>query len=235
MLHKQKHTWLSLAGLSLRELVLRRSLSPRGFLSGLLSGQMPTLLLIVCSISLAAAQEPAADARLNDARARAQQAIGLMQGQLKQELAAALSQGGNVASIRICRERAPQIAADISRQLGVQIRRTSERWRNPVNAPDSFESGVLRQFAAAAPAARELSQLRFEEVLTSNDGDRLHVMQAIAVQEPCLLCHGEALAEPIRDSIRLLYPNDHAIGFRAGELRGAFSVSVPITSASPQP
>lgn len=196
---------------------------------------LPALVLTVGSIATAAAQEAAVGTRLHEARTLAQQAIGLMQSQLKQELAAALNQGGNVASIRICRERAPQIAADISRQLGVQIRRTSERWRNPVNAPDSFESGVLRQFAAAAPAARDVGELRFEEVLTSSGGERLHVMQAIAIQEPCLLCHGEALAEPIRDSIRLLYPSDHATGFRAGELRGAFSVSVPLTPASPLP
>ncbi|HEX4911205.1 MAG TPA: DUF3365 domain-containing protein [Permianibacter sp.] len=173
------------------------------------------------------AAEPDA-ATLAQARARADQAISEMQRQLKLELQTALQQGGGVAAIRVCRERAPAIATQMNQRFGVTIRRTSERWRNPANAPDTFESGVLKQFAAAAAAAPDVNQLRFEEVLNGSGAPRLHVMQAIALQGPCVMCHGSELSDEIRDSLRLLYPADHATGFQPGELRGAFSVSVSL-------
>lgn len=188
-----------------------------------------TLLYGVSALLAAtvAATEPDA-AALAQARTNADQAIREMQRQLKLELQTALQQGGGVAAIRVCRERAPVIAAQLNQTLGVTIRRTSERWRNPANAPDTFESGVLKQFAAAAAAAAEVNQLRFEEVLNDQGQPRLHVMQAIALQGPCVMCHGAELSDDIRDSLRLLYPADHATGFSPGELRGAFSVSVPL-------
>lgn len=191
--------------------------------------QIRTMLCGVSALLAAtvAAVEPDA-AALAQARAHADQAISEMQRQLKLELQTALQQGGGVAAIRVCRERAPIIAAQLNQTLGVTIRRTSERWRNPANAPDTFESGVLKQFAAAAAAAPDVNQLRFEEVLNDQGQPRLHVMQAIALQGPCVMCHGTELREDIRDSLRLLYPADHAIGFSPGELRGAFSVSVPL-------
>ncbi|MFZ5841952.1 MAG: Tll0287-like domain-containing protein [Pseudomonadota bacterium] len=192
-----------------------------------------SLLLAACAVvlttSLTAAEPDAA--ALATARARAELAISEMQRQLKLELQTALQQGGGVSAIRICRERAPAIAAELNQKLGVSIRRTSERWRNPVNAPDTFESGVLKQFAAAAAAAPDINQLRFEEVLNGSGAPRLHVMQAIALQGPCVMCHGTELSDEIRDSLRLLYPSDHATGFSPGELRGAFSVSVPLEPA----
>lgn len=183
-------------------------------------------------VATVAAGEPDT-ATLQQARARADQAISEMQRQLKLELQTALQQGGGVAAIRVCRERAPAIATQLNQSLGVTIRRTSERWRNPANAPDTFESGVLKQFAAAAAAAPDINQLRFEEVLNGSGAPRLHVMQAIALQGPCVMCHGTELSDEIRDSLRLLYPSDHATGFSPGELRGAFSVSVPLASTPP--
>ena len=191
--------------------------------------QIRTMLCSVSALLAAtvAAVEPDA-ATLAQARARADQAISEMQRQLKLELQTALQQGGGVAAIRVCRERAPAIATQLNQTLGVTIRRTSERWRNPANAPDTFESGVLQQFAAAAAAAPDVNQLRFEEVLNGQGQPRLHVMQAIALQGPCVMCHGSELSDEIRDSLRLLYPADHATGFSPGELRGAFSVSVPL-------
>ena len=193
--------------------------------------------IVLCSLSALLATTVAAvepeTATLAQARARADQAISEMQRQLKLELQTALQQGGGVAAIRVCRERAPAIATQMNQRFGVTIRRTSERWRNPANAPDTFESGVLKQFAAAAAAAPDVNQLRFEEVLNGSGAPRLHVMQAIALQGPCVMCHGSELSDEIRDSLRLLYPADHATGFQPGELRGAFSVSVPLSSAAP--
>jgi hypothetical protein len=50
-------------------------------------------------------------------------------------------------------------------------------------------------------------------------------MKAIPTAEVCLVCHGENIAPNIQAKLAELYPNDKAIGFNVGELRGAFSVT----------
>ena len=38
------------------------------------------------------------------------------------------------------------------------------------------------------------------------------------------MCHGKAIAEEVAQQIAELYPEDRAVGFRPGELRGVFWV-----------
>ncbi|MFN7177274.1 MAG: DUF3365 domain-containing protein, partial [Thermaurantiacus sp.] len=56
--------------------------------------------------------------------------------------------------------------------------------------------------------------------------ERLRYMRAIPTAPQCLACHGpeEAIAPAVRAAIAERYPDDRATGFRAGELRGAFSI-----------
>ena len=56
--------------------------------------------------------------------------------ELKGELGKAMAAGGPVAAISVCRERAPAIAARLSRESGAAVGRTALRVRNPANAPD---------------------------------------------------------------------------------------------------
>ncbi len=44
--------------------------------------------------------------------------------------------------------------------------------------------------------------------------------------EPCLMCHGSGLDPALKAEIERLYPDDQATGFKAGELRGAFTVTI---------
>jgi hypothetical protein len=48
------------------------------------------------------------------------------------------------------------------------------------------------------------------------------------VQEKCLACHGDpAEIDPaVRQVVAVTFPADAAVGYRAGDLRGAISVRV---------
>jgi hypothetical protein len=52
-------------------------------------------------------------------------------------------------------------------------------------------------------------------------------LKAILVQPQCLACHGGPLAAPVKAAIASRYPGDRAMGYAAGELRGAFVVEWP--------
>jgi hypothetical protein len=51
--------------------------------------------------------------------------------------------------------------------------------------------------------------------------------QAILMGAPCLTCHGavETQAPELRLALQAAYPGDEAVGYREGELRGAFSLA----------
>ena len=140
----------------------------------------------------------------------------------------AIAEGGPTAAVRACQALAPQIASEHSQQAW-QLGRTSLKVRNPDNAPDAWERAVLERFASAAEAGTPVKELRHGEEV---DG-QYRYMQAIAVGEPCLACHGTAIKAEVREAIDQYYPHDQARGYQVGELRGAFTLSRPITQEAP--
>ena len=144
---------------------------------------------------------------------------------LKAQLVAAIASGGAVAAIPVCKTIAPQIGGDISKAHGFEIRRTSLKVRNPTNAPDAFEQRVLADFAQKLAAGADPMTIEHSEVVSDAGKKTFRYMKAIpTAAEPCLACHGGALKDDVKAEIAKLYPSDMATGFKAGELRGAFSV-----------
>jgi hypothetical protein len=56
-------------------------------------------------------------------------------------------------------------------------------------------------------------------------------MKPIVTAPLCLTCHGETLAPGVAAAVESRYPQDRAVGFAAGDLRGAFHVSWRDTNA----
>jgi hypothetical protein len=159
--------------------------------------------------------------------------------ELKGELGRAIEQGGPVAAITVCKDRAPAIAARLSGQSGARVSRTALRVRNPGNAPDELQRAVLEQFAeqlAAAPAgsaAGEPPEAVFE--IKGANGIERRYMRAIPTDALCLTCHGATLSPELAAAIQRDYPADSATGFAQGQLRGAFSVIWPAVAVAPAP
>jgi hypothetical protein len=68
--------------------------------------------------------------------------------------------------------------------------------------------------------------------LSLADG-RVGYVEPIYMQSLCLTCHGESLATDVADEIKRRYPQDEAIGFKPGELRGIFWLEFPATEEIP--
>lgn len=179
-----------------------------------------SLLLPTVLAFLACTPAGGDDARLEESRALVQ-AFG---ARLKGELKKGLEQGGPVAAVNICKDVAPQIASELSRQSGARVRRVSLRYRNPGNAPDDWQVRVLEDFESRAAVVEKPAPL--EHFVTGDDG-RDQYMSAIRIDGVCLACHGETLAPPLQERLDAEYPHDKAIGYRLGDVRGAFSVSWP--------
>ena len=137
-----------------------------------------------------------------------------------------LQKSGPLEAISVCNIEAPKIAASISYNSNVLIKRTSLKLRNPQNAPDAWEQKQLEEFQNRFNTGTDITSLEFYEFMKADSGKWFRYMKAISVGEPCLLCHGENIAPPIGAKLQEYYPNDLATGYRVGELRGAFSVKI---------
>lgn len=144
--------------------------------------------------------------------------------QLQAELKSALQEGGPVQAVKVCKEVAPRIAADISEQSGAHVTRTSLRYRNPANAPQAWQLPVLRGFDQQAKAAKSTAPLEFFE---SHSSGSSQYMRAIPTDGVCLACHGDVIAPALQEVLQQEYPNDLAVGYELGDVRGAFSVTWP--------
>lgn len=182
---------------------------------------MPALILVFL-ISAAAPTVVLPPEAVQDCRdATARLTSGLMA-----ELTKAMTDGGAAAALTVCREKAPAIAASVSKEKGLTVRRTALKVRNPENRPDAWEAEVLKEFERRLAGGEDPASIeRFD--LTEAGGKRiLRYMKAIPAKEACLQCHGDpaAMKPEVKAAVAKLYPDDAAVGFRAGDLRGAFSV-----------
>lgn len=157
-------------------------------------------------------------------------AAGLLASGLMAELTKAMTDGGATAALAVCRDKAPAIASSVSKEKGLTVRRTALRVRNPENRPDAWEAEVLKEFERRLAGGEDPASIeRFD--LTEAGGKRiLRYMKAIPAKEACLQCHGDpaAMKPEVKASVAKLYPDDAAVGFKAGDLRGAFSVTRPL-------
>lgn len=147
--------------------------------------------------------------------------------ELSSELQAAMKEGGPEAAIRVCRDQAPAIKSRLSRETGWKITRVGTRVRNPLlGMPDEHEARILERFQRQLDDGAKMKELEHADVKEAGDTRYFRYMRAIGAQEQCLGCHGPSEKQPeaLRKQLDEQYPRDKATGYRAGDLRGAFSV-----------
>ena len=151
---------------------------------------------------------------------------------LKQELQSGMQEGGPINAISVCNLSAPAIANTYSVSRGWDVGRTSLKVRNPANAPDAWERSVLESFEERKAAGEAPAKMEHYEVVREDGVKQLRYMKAIPTAQLCLACHGESVDSITRTRLEKLYPEDQALGYKAGDIRGAFSISQPLDTAS---
>ena len=148
--------------------------------------------------------------------------VNQFQKNLKTELMNAIATRQPSGAIEVCRSVAPAIADSFSTE-GWSIRRVSDKNRNPDNRATSDEMAVLAQFIDSAdnPPKYVLIDTLAE--------DSVHVFRYYApiyTQQLCLNCHGgmQTLSPGVYQAVKKAYPDDRAVGYTLGQLRGMFVV-----------
>jgi hypothetical protein len=187
------------------------------------------LILVALAVTAAPAAQTelrswrasAAPAEFRQAISRADLIVATMQDAVLRELTDALARGGPSSAISFCHLDATFVAQRVGRGEGIAAGRTSDRLRNPTNAP--------KPWAAALVAAHAGKPARSVEGFAVDLGDTIGVLRPIAERPMCAGCHGplDTLSPAVRNQLLDRYPRDRAVGFKEGEIRGWFWVEMP--------
>jgi hypothetical protein len=138
---------------------------------------------------------------------------------LSKALIAAVNAGGFAHAVTFCNEKAYPITNTYATE-GITIRRSSLKYRNPSNRPDSLEAAVLNDFLFSEAKPR---LIRKEGIV--------HYIKPILLQPMCLNCHGkkgEHILPEVQTAIDASYPDDQATGYAPRELRGIWHIAFAI-------
>jgi len=157
---------------------------------------------------------------LQPAVQRAESGIRLLRVSVQNKLMELLSTKGPVAAMDVYRREMYFLQVDVAERQGIALGQTSDRLRNPANAPRPWATALVT--AAAGK--------RFEGVPTYvvDLGDKVGVLAPIPVGDTCAMCHGPAKFRPpdVDALLKATYPHDRANDYTNGDLRGFYWAEV---------
>ncbi|GLR17681.1 Tll0287-like domain-containing protein [Portibacter lacus] len=139
---------------------------------------------------------------------------------LSQELKKSMEEGGIEKAIAYCNINALPITDSLSNEYHAEIKRTSAKYRNPKNAPTMAEGKVLLAYQELKDKGEDMKP-KLAEV-----GGKQIFYAPIVMQEMCMKCHGPKDQISAYDKILAKYPTDLATGYKTGDLRGMWSITL---------
>jgi len=108
------------------------------------------------------------------------------------------------------------------------IRRTSLQVRNPANTPDAPDRAALELIRDQLEQGDEVSKVLVQRVTLPGQPVEWRVYRPLVTLKQCLECHGpvETLAPGVIDTLKVFYPTDQAVDFKAGAWRGLIRASI---------
>ena len=179
--------------------------------------------LTLCGLLLISLSAFAADDMLLD---EARKVAGAVPPRLLTVLNEEITKNGPASAITVCNEKAPQMDRAASEQTGWAIRRVSLRNRNTKAVPDAWERAALEEFDRRVAAGDNPAALEKSGMMEEGNRKEFRYMKALPVQQVCLACHGMAdkVLPEVAERLRSLYPEDKAVGYAIGQIRGAITI-----------
>ena len=144
-------------------------------------------------------------------------------------LQAAMANGGPENAIGVCNTQAPEIAQNLSTKHQLQVARVGTRARNAVmGQPNEWQALALKQFEARLASGDKPHDIEYVQLTKSGAYDlELRYAKPIVMQAMCTACHGstEQITPSVKAKLEQMYPNDKAVDYKPGDLRGAVVVT----------
>lgn len=142
-----------------------------------------------------------------------------MQHVLLQNVSEAIQKGGTEYAVDFCNVNAIPLTDSIVNDLNAYIQRLSDKNRNPDNAIQTQMDSIAWEKIISEKTA----------FIQQNKSGEIFYYKPILVGMPtCIKCHGGKtdIPESTKNRIAQRYPNDKAIGYRMGDLRGMWKIKL---------
>jgi hypothetical protein len=150
-----------------------------------------------------------------------QQISTAAQQRLGKQLMQAIEKGGHAYAVSYCRVEANSITDSVAREHNARVSRVSDQRRNPKNAANDQEMEYISYYKQALKNNEDWSP----KVISSNDSYTYYT--PILTQPLCLNCHGDPETDIKEETLARLqsdYPQDQAVGYGLGEVRGMWKI-----------
>lgn len=140
---------------------------------------------------------------------------------LGKNLMKAIQEKGTDGAVAFCNLRAIALTDSISVMNNAQIKRVSDKPRNPINEANKEELGYIATFKEQLASGIEADPIVVPGI------EEIRVYYPITTNTMCLQCHGkpnEQVKPTTMATLRKLYPEDKAVGYSVNEVRGIWSV-----------
>ena len=145
---------------------------------------------------------------------------------LQNKMKANMKEGGVMGAFTFCSNEAQTLTAAVNEKLpqNVTVKRISLKYRNSADAPQADEQAVLESFQELQDTKKMLPKYLVKKV----DAHTYKFYKPLLIGKPvCLMCHGDLKNAPkLKEAIDSKYPNDTAVGYKMGDLRGAVVVTI---------
>lgn len=130
-----------------------------------------------------------------------------------------IQKNGTVEALSFCNQNAISLTDSMSNYFQVEIRRVSDKNRNPDNKADEMESSIIKEYEKLLSTQQEIKPI----IKDSN------FYYPILTNSMCIQCHGipsKDVSSEVTAKLNQLYPNDKAIGYEINQVRGIWSIKM---------
>jgi len=183
--------------------------------------------IIIASLLAISAFPAHADNKLDALKDETRAAAMPFMKALMEENKKAVQEGGPESAVKVCKDIAPKMASELSRQKGWKVTRVSTKVRNPMlGTTDEWEQKALKKMEERLAKGEKPETLEVAEVIKGKNGKTFRYMKGIVLQPGCVTCHGkpEEIPEAVKANLAAEYPHDQATGYAPGQLRGGLSI-----------
>lgn len=134
------------------------------------------------------------------------------------ELKSQMQNSGAVNALHFCSQNALTLTEQVGKESNVTIKRITQKNRNPINRASASENALMEEIEASLKKGEKISQ---QKLVHSNR----YYKPILINNEACLKCHGNLDPQsPLAKEIKTLYPEDKALGYQMGDLRGLIRI-----------
>lgn len=141
--------------------------------------------------------------------------------ELGKNLMGQIQKNGVIAALDFCNIQAMPITDSMATYHKAQIKRVTDKPRNPKNKANAAELQYLENFKKQVAVGGEVKPIIVEM------GNETEFYYPIVTNSMCLKCHGtpgKELESLTLSKIMALYPEDKATGYNENEVRGIWSI-----------